>query len=129
MSPRVKKAAVLAIKLAILCGILEYARRQSQLSDEIVIGARSERAAQILESSHISADSGSRLEVLEVRESAGGTPVSYRARAPNGAEIDIAAAEVDGSFAAPTREESAFTIRPGMRTLFRRLDRGLLALA
>jgi uncharacterized protein (TIRG00374 family) len=129
MSPRVKKAAVLAVKLAILCGILEYARRQSQLSDEIVIGARSERAAQILESSHIPSDAGIKLEVLEVHESAGGTPVSYRARAPNGAEIDIVAADVDGSFAAPTHEDRAFTIRPGMRTLFRRLDRGLLALA
>jgi uncharacterized protein (TIRG00374 family) len=37
MSPRVKKGAILALKIAFLVGLLEYARRQSQLGDEIAV--------------------------------------------------------------------------------------------
>ena len=42
MNPRWKKAVVVVLKVAILCGIVEYARRQSQLGDEIAVshGAR-----------------------------------------------------------------------------------------
>jgi uncharacterized protein (TIRG00374 family) len=111
MSPRVKKAAVLAIKVAILCGILEYARRQSQLADEIAL------------------PDGTRLTVLELREGADGKPTSYRARAPNGPEVDIAVSDVEGSPAASTGDAPRSVLRPGIRTLFRRLDLGLLGLA
>lgn len=111
MSPRVKKAAALAIKIAILCGILEYARRQSQLADEIAL------------------PDGTRLTVLELREGADGKPTSYRARAPNGSEVDIAVSEVEGSAAASAGDAPRSVLRPGIGSLFRSLDLGLLGLA
>src|SRR5579859_895936 len=121
---RIKKVAIFALKVAILLGLLEYARRQSQIADEIaVLAPGAEIAGEIV-------GAGVRLEVVGVNESSG-TPIEYRVATPRGAYVVISASEVEGSLghvaggAMPDR----FSLLPGLATLFRTLDWRLLALA
>src|SRR5436189_3761155 len=70
MSPRVKKAAILAVKIAILVGLLEYARRQAQIDDEIAVP----EGGVAFHDEYVA--SGVRLKVLEAKKSVDGTPLA-----------------------------------------------------
>jgi uncharacterized protein (TIRG00374 family) len=118
MSPRFKKVALLFLKIAILVGLLEYVRRQSQLGDEIAVSEPNSSAA-----------SDERLKVVRVRETPEGAPLAYLARTPRGVVVEIPAADVEGSPARSIAGPARFSLLPGLRTLFRRLDLRYLALA
>jgi glycosyltransferase 2 family protein len=138
MSRRVKKAALLALKIAILAGLLEYARRQSQIADEIAMPARGavpvdERgqiALTTVDGSPAHVEPGARLKVVDVRRTADGAPLAYRVATPPGPLVDIPASDVDGSPAArATGRPAPFSLLPGLLTLFRELDLRYLGLA
>jgi uncharacterized protein (TIRG00374 family) len=138
MSRRVKKAALLALKIAILAGLLEYARRQSQIADEIAMPARGavpvdERgqiALTTIDGSPAHVEPGARLKVVDVRRTADGAPLAYRVATPPGPLVDIPASDVDGSPAArATGRPAPFSLLPGLLTLFRELDLRYLGLA
>ncbi|HKQ70910.1 MAG TPA: lysylphosphatidylglycerol synthase transmembrane domain-containing protein [Polyangiaceae bacterium] len=129
MSPRLKKTLVLLLKVAVLVGIVEYARRQSQVADELaVLGAPTEPALLLdtIDGRKVTVARGTRLRVIGTVDELG-SPVAYRATTLDGAEIGIAATDVEGG-----RHEAVgprFALLPGMRTLFANLDFQLLALA
>jgi glycosyltransferase 2 family protein len=147
MNPRFKKALVLALKLAILTAILEYARRQSQTTDEIAMPARaSEGAAVLAERGAVSGSSpheefvlrsvgggevrlapGARLAIVEKPQGADSREAIYRARAPDGTLVDIAATDLQGAPGAATT--APFTFLPSWRTLFENVDLGKLTWA
>src|SRR5262245_60799590 len=85
MSPKVKKGALLALKVVVLIGLLEYARRQSQFHDEI---AAPEQGA-ALHDEFIGP--GVRLKVVHVNKSADGTPIAYEVSTPRGSVAEIPA--------------------------------------
>ena len=132
MSPRVKKAALLVLKIAILAGLLDYARRQSQLDDEIAVEGAAEPpgAAVVLRAADgttTEVERGARLKVVELRRASDGSPLAYRASTKEGTLVDIPAAEVERDVAA--KAARPFSLLPGMRTLFDRLDVRYLAFA
>jgi uncharacterized protein (TIRG00374 family) len=115
MSPKVKKGAILALKIVILVGLLEYARRQSQLDDEIAMPAQGAAFHDEF------VGPGVRLKVVHVNKTADGTPATYEVATPRGAIVEIAASDVDGG--------ARFSLLPGLATLFHGLDWRYLGLA
>jgi uncharacterized protein (TIRG00374 family) len=106
---RIKKVAIFLLKLAILAGLLEYARRQSQIDDEIAVLAPADLDGE-------SVAPGARLKVIATSQ-AGGAPVEYRVATPRGKEAVLAASD------------ARFSLLPGLSTLLRTLDWRLLGLA
>jgi len=140
MSPRVKKAALLALKIAVLGGLIEYARRQSQIDDEIampargaaVVDERGQIALTAVDGNSALVEPGARLKVVDVRRTADGAPLAYRVATPPGALVDIPASDVDGSpipAATDRPQHRPFSLLPGLLTLFRELDLRYLGLA
>src|SRR5687767_10807871 len=104
MNPRVKKAAILIVKVAILAGILEYARRQSQTTDEIALPAADSAAGAVLagrgalsgqpphqdfvlagiDGREVRVAPGARLAVVERRHGSPAAGAIYRARNADG---------------------------------------------
>jgi uncharacterized protein (TIRG00374 family) len=144
MNPRLKRAVIVIVKVAVLAAILEYARRQSQTTDAIalptadspgaavlagrdaVVGSPPHRAfvLQGVDGHAIRMDPGARLSVVEKPR---GAEAAYRARTPDGSLIDIPAADVQG---APGAASTApFTLLPSWRTLFENVDTAKLGLA
>ncbi len=126
MSPRLKKIAILVLKIAILAGLLEYARRQSQLGDEIAVP---DQGAAFHDEF---VGPGVRLKVTLVRRDAEGSPVAYEVATPAGSTAEIPAVDVEGSNpgASSAQPGSArFSLLPGLATLFRGLDWHYLGLA
>jgi uncharacterized protein (TIRG00374 family) len=115
MSPKVKKGAILALKIVILVGLLEYARRQSQLGDEIAVPEQGVAFHDEF------VGPGVRLKVVHVNKAADGTPATYEVATPRGTIVEIAASEVDGG--------ARFSLLPGLATLFHGLDWRYLGLA
>ena len=147
MNPRLKKALIALVKIAILVAILDYARRQSQTTDEIALPAAESDGASALarrgvavgdppnrafvlrgvDGRAIQLAPGARLRVVEKPGSAGAAGSAYRASAPDGALVDIAEADVQG---APNGQATApYTLLPSWLTLFENVDKWLLALA
>jgi hypothetical protein len=147
MNPRLKKAAIAIVKIAILGAILEYARRQSQTTDEIALPDANGAAAAVLaergqtrgtpaalefvlpsvDGHAISLAPGARLSVVEKPRAAAAPDAAYRVRAPSGALLDIAAADLQGVPGAPPA--APFTLLPSWRTMFENADRAKLAWA
>ena len=146
MNPRAKKVAVAIVKIAILATILEYARRQSQTTDEIALPSSESEAAMVLarrgsaegdpphqtfvlkdvDGRPIRLAPGARLPVVEPQGSEEPPGGVYRARTPDGAVVEIAAPDVQGTQgAAPT---APFTLLPSWRTLLQNVDTGKLGL-
>jgi uncharacterized protein (TIRG00374 family) len=147
MNPRVKKIAIVIVKVAILAGILEYARRQSQTTDEIALPAVASEAGAVLASRGaltgrppqqefvlpgvdgrpVSLAPGARLVVIDTPRGGAGPQALYRARAPDGSLVDISAADLQGvEGAAPT---APLTLLPSWRTLFANADKAKIGLA
>ena len=124
MKPRVKRVAIFALKIAILVGLLEYARRQSQIADEIAVLAPGANLGGEL------VGEGIRLKVVGESDTAR-APLEYRVATPSGKEVVLSANEVDGSPGRAASEPSParFSLLPGLATLFRTLDWSLLGLA
>ena len=147
MNPRVKKAAILIVQVAILAGILVDARRQSQTTDEIALPAADSPAGAVLadrgalsgQAPHqefvlqavdgraVRLTPGARLAVVEKRRDAPAGSAVYRARTADGSLVDIPATDLQGvegaSGAAP------FTLLPSWRTLFANVDKAKIGLA
>jgi uncharacterized protein (TIRG00374 family) len=141
MNPRLKKVAILLVKLAILAGILEYARRQSQTTDEIALptvesaagAALAARGALFGQAPHqtfvlVAIDGhtvrlapGARLAVVEKRAASTASPGVYRAQAPDGSLLDISATDLQGEEGAVSNAPYAFL--PSWRTLFENVDK------
>jgi uncharacterized protein (TIRG00374 family) len=115
MNPRVKKGAILALKVTILVGLLEYARRQSQFDDEI---AMPDQGAAFHEEF---VGPGVRLKVVHVSRTADGAPTTYDVATPRGSIVEIPASDVEGSPSA-ARGHARFSLLPGLATLFHGLD-------
>lgn len=145
MNPRLKKAVIALVKIAILAAILEYARRQSQTTDEIALPAAVSEGATALARRGIAVGDpahrefvlpsvdghttrlapGARLRVVE--EPSGAGDGTYRARAADGTLVDVAVTDVQG---APGASSTApFTLLPSWRTLFKNADMGKIGLA
>ena len=116
MSPRVKKGVVLTLKIAVLVGLLEYARRQSQFGDEIAMP----EAGAAFHDEFVGP--GVRLKVVDVRKSVDGTPLAYAVRTPSGSVSEIPASDVEGSSAPAAAGHARFSLLPGLATLFHGLD-------
>jgi len=145
MSPRIKKVVLAAVKIAILAGIIEYVRRQSQLGDEIAVPLLDQPGAAILAergaASSTSIDPrfvlrgvdgrpvevrpGAQLKVAVKRS----MPAGYDAITPAGEQVVIATADVEGTSGTAEANTRPFVLLPGMRTLFETLDWRLLGLA
>jgi hypothetical protein len=147
MNPRLKKAVIVIVKITILTAILEYARRQSQTTDEIALPtAESEAAATLSDRGALVGDPphrefvlravdgrtvrlapGARLPVVEKPRGTATLEDVYRARTPDGAVIAISAADVQGTQGAASN--AAFTLLPSWRTLFENVDKTKVAWA
>jgi glycosyltransferase 2 family protein len=147
MNPRFKKAVIVVVKITILAAILEYARRQSQTTDEIALPASESPAAEALadrgavvgslphrefvlqgvDGHAIRLAPGARLPVVEKPGNAGAAHPAYRARTPDGSLVEISAADVQGAPGAPPA--APFTLLPSWRTLFENVDKAKLGLA
>jgi uncharacterized protein (TIRG00374 family) len=145
MNLRFKKAVIVIVKIAILAAILEYARRQSQTTDEIALPAAESAAGATLahrdalvgdpphqefvlraiDGHAIRLAPGARLPVVEKPD--GTFESAYRARAPDGALIEIPATDLQGTPGAAAT--APFTLLPSWRTLFENADKGKLGLA
>src|SRR5437763_1448828 len=104
MSPRIKKAAILTVKIAILVGLLEYARRQAQIDDEIAVP----EGGVAFHDEYLGP--GVRLKVVDVKKAADGAPLAYGVTTPGGAKVEIPAAD------------TRFSLLPGLATLFHGLE-------
>jgi uncharacterized protein (TIRG00374 family) len=109
MSPRLKKGIVLALKIAVLVGLLDYARRQSQFDDEIAVPDE----GATLHDEFVRP--GVRLKVVDVRKASDGTPLGYDVTTPHGSVVEIPAADVEEG-------RGRFSLLPGLATLFHGLD-------
>jgi uncharacterized protein (TIRG00374 family) len=147
MNPRLKKAAIVIVKVAILGAILEYARRQSQTADEVALPDANTRAAAALvergqargappalefvlpsvDGHAVTLAPGARLAVVEKPHAAAAPDAAYRVRAPGGALLDIAATDLQGVPGAPPA--APFTLLPSWRTMFENADGTKLAWA
>ncbi len=145
MNPRLKKVVLVTVKVAILAGIVEYVRRQSQIGDEIAVPALDQPGAAMLAERGAATGSGSdprfalrgidggrvevrpvaRLKVLEKRIA----PPVYRALTPQGGQVDILAGDIEGTSGKAAADDRPFVLLSGLRTLFENLDFRLLALA
>jgi len=126
MNPRWKKVVVVVLKVAILCGIVEYARRQSQLGDEIAVSQEHAVVVKGIDGRSIEVAAGARLKVVEV---AGADPrLVYRVATADGTLADVAASDVQGS-PAVSGKDAPFSLLPGMRSLFAHLDFGMVGWA
>jgi uncharacterized protein (TIRG00374 family) len=146
MNPRFKKAVIALVKIAILAAILEYARRQSQTTDEIALPAAESEGATALAGRGIAVGDpahrefvlpgvdghaarlapGARLKVVE-KPSGSGPEGFYRARAADGTLVDVAVTDVQGAPGAASK--APFTLLPSWRTLFENADMGKIGLA
>lgn len=128
------------VKIAVLAAILDYARRQSQSTDEIALPAEASAGAAVLtergaaegaaphrafvlpgaEGRAVRVAPGARLPVVEKVRAVGGTGAVFRARTPDGARVDIAETDVQG--AAGAADTAPFTLLPSWRTMFASLD-------
>jgi uncharacterized protein (TIRG00374 family) len=111
MSPRVKKGAILVVKIAFLLGLLEYARRQSQLGDELAVPDQGVAFHDEF------VGPGIRLKVVDVRKGTDGQTIAYEAATPRGTVVEIPVSD------------TRFSLLPGLATLFRGLDWRYLGLA
>jgi uncharacterized protein (TIRG00374 family) len=122
MSPRVKKGVVLALKIAVLVGLLEYARRQSQFDDEIAVP---DTGAAFHDEF---VGPGVRLKVVDVRRAVDGAPLAYGVKTPHGSLVEIPASDVGGGNATDATPAGRFSLLPGLKSLFHGLDWRYLAL-
>src|SRR5258708_19436960 len=90
MKPRVKRVAIFALKIAILVGLLEYARRQSQIADEIAVLAPGANLGGEL------VGGGIRLKVVGDSDTAR-APLEYRVATPTGKEVLLSPNQLDAS--------------------------------
>jgi len=147
MNPRIKKAAILIVKVAILAGILEYARRQSQTTDEVALPAVDSPAGVVLagrgtleghpphqafvlpgiDGHAVRLAPGARLAVVETRRGSPATGAIYRARTADGSLVDIPAADLQGAEGAAST--APYTLLPSWRTLFENADKAKIGLA
>jgi uncharacterized protein (TIRG00374 family) len=136
MTPRQKKIAIFLVKAGVLLGIVEYARRQAQMGDEIAVRATSGVTLTATGGRSVTLPDGARLAVVDRTLDANGAALSYEAMARDGARMDIAATDVQGD--ARARREARpgmataqprFTLLPGMRTVLEGLDGRWLLLA
>ncbi|HMI88480.1 MAG TPA: hypothetical protein VK550_30570, partial [Polyangiaceae bacterium] len=147
MNPRLRKAVVVIVKITILAAILEYARRQSQTTDEIAAPAAEGDAAATLASRGavagipphrefvlqgvdgrtIRLTPGARLTVVEKPRGVGAPPAAYRARTKDGDLLEIPTDDIQGTSGAPSN--APFTLLPSWRTLLENVDAAKLGLA
>jgi glycosyltransferase 2 family protein len=118
MNPRLKKALLFAFKAIVLVAVIEYARRQLQLEDElgavsnVVVSTEAHRPLQVT--------AGTRLKILEAPGA--GRARAYRALAPRAEVVSVPASDVDG-------KAHAFELLPGLKSTLRHVDLPRLALA
>jgi uncharacterized protein (TIRG00374 family) len=122
MSARAKKILVLLLKLAVLVGIAEYARRQAQMGDALAVRAPAGVALVSTEGRATRLAAGTKLRVVAVTRDARGQPLVYEAAGQDGDHLAIGAADVHG-------DGAAFALVPGFRTLLRDLRWSWLWLA
>jgi len=147
MNPRLKKAIIVIAKIAVLAAILEYARRQSQTTDEIALPAAESAGAAVLvdrgaavgsaperafvlksvDGNAIRLAPGARLPVMQTWRGAGTLEDTYRVRAPDGYLIDISAVDVEGADRAAVA--APFTLLPSWRTVLANVDTTKVGLA
>jgi glycosyltransferase 2 family protein len=123
MNPRLKKTLLFVFKLIVLVLIVEYARRQLQLDDEL--GAVRPAVVSTEGRTPIALPSGARLRITQSppRGFAAATDARrYEAIAPSGDRVSVPAADVDGP-------NHSFEVLPGVRSTIARLDFSLLGLA
>ncbi len=129
MNSRSKKAVVIVLKVAILAGIVEYARRQSQIEDEIAVSNEHAAVLKRVDGRSVEIAPGTRLKVVNRAEATPISSLAYRVALADGSWADIPATEVAGSPASPEAHDEPFSLLPGMRTLFAHLDLGLVGWA
>jgi uncharacterized protein (TIRG00374 family) len=115
-SPRLKKALWLALKLAVLLVLVDYARRHAQLDDELAMldAPAAQRAP----------ETSARLVIVR-KPSAG--DATYGVRTREGASFSIPEAEVETD--SRTGDHASYALLPGLRSLFASLSWGHLTLA
>jgi glycosyltransferase 2 family protein len=118
MKPRLRKTLLFAFKLLVLALVVEYARRQIQLDDEL--GVTRPVAVLSATSARISLVPGDRLSIT--RRPVQGAARAYVALAPTGEKVEVSASDTEGA-------EPRFELLPGVRSTFRQLDLSRLGLA
>src|SRR5689334_20204831 len=101
MNRRWKKVAVLLLKIVILVGIIEYARKQSQLGDAIAVSHGRGAVLTGVDGLVIELAPGTRLKVVDQEGAAKNKSLGYRVVTPDGRLAEIAANDVEGSPSAP----------------------------
>jgi len=129
MNRRWKKLVVVIVKIAILVGIVEYARRQSHLGDEIAVSREHAAVLTSIDGRSTEVAPGTRLKVVDEPGAVSTPPLTYRVATTDGSTADIAATEVEGSPLASPGRAAPFSLLPGMRTLFAHLDFGMVGWA
>jgi uncharacterized protein (TIRG00374 family) len=130
MSPRGKKFVVVLLKLAVLLGIAEYARRQAQVKDALAVQAPSGFALTTSAGQKVAMAQGTRLDVASRTVDDRGSTLAYEAVAADGSRFDIPADDVQG--AATNGADGAdrrFTLLPGIHTVLAGLDGRWLLMA
>jgi glycosyltransferase 2 family protein len=123
MTPRLKKTLLFVFKLLVLVLIVEYARRQLQLDDEL--GAVRPAVVSTDSQKKVAAAPGERFRITRGPDAdqPPGQPLhAYQAIASSGDRVVVPASDVDG----PNR---AFELLPGVLSTFRHLDLSRLLLA
>jgi uncharacterized protein (TIRG00374 family) len=130
MTPRRKKALVLLLKIAVLLGIAEYARRQAQMGDTIAVQAATGVTLRSAGGAAVVFPERTKLEVTGRTTDARGIPQAFQVATKDGATFEIPAADVQGALPDAVPEGRwTFTLLPGIGTVLARLDWQWLFLA
>ena len=122
MNARLKKTLLFLFKLLVLVLVIEYARRQLQLDDEL--GALSTSVVFTEDRKSVTLPAGTRLRISSSPAPglSTGAPRTYPAVGPAGEQIRIPASDVEAA-------SHAFELLPGVRSTLGRVDFSLLGLA
>jgi uncharacterized protein (TIRG00374 family) len=130
MSPRRKKALVLLLKIAVLLGVAEYARRQAQVADAVAVLAPDGVALTSAAGATVFFPEHTKLAVKGRTTDPRGAPQVFQVGSKNGATFEIPAADVQGAVPGGSAEgRFTFTLLPGVGTVLARLDWQWLILA
>jgi uncharacterized protein (TIRG00374 family) len=133
MDRRWKKVVVLVLKIALLAGIIEYARRQSQFGDQIAVSSDRTATLEDADGRSIEVARGSRLDVVGRVGPDPNAPTGYRVVTKRGSAsricseqcpCEISARDVEGAPSRAAGGGAPFSLLPGIRALFGHLDFG-----
>jgi uncharacterized protein (TIRG00374 family) len=120
MSPRQKKIVVWLLKIAVLLGIAEYARRQAQVRDAIAVQAPAGATLTTERGQPITLPPGTRLDIAGRTVGEPSATLVYQAVGRDGARFDVPATDVATDRAGGA--ERRFVLLPGLGTVVRGLD-------